>query len=549
MAGKNILFGWAAREKIKNGVDKLANTVKVTLGPKGRNVIIEKKFGAPIIINDGVSIAKEIELPDPEENLGAQLVKEVATQTNDVAGDGTTTATLLTQIIFSEGFKAVAAGYNPMYLKKGIEKAVKVVVEEIKKTSKAIDPKSKKEIGNVAAISANNDYEGVGEHIADAMIKVGKDGVITIEEAKSFNTHIDLVEGMQFDRGYVSPYFATDTEKMTVEMDNPYILIYDKKISVMKELLNILQTIAQEGSSLLIISEDIEGEALATLVLNKLRGTLKVAAVKAPGFGDRRKAMLEDIAILTGAQVISEDKGMKLESATVDMLGKAKKVKIDKENTLIQEGNGKAEDIKGRIEQIKRQIEDSTSDYDKEKLQERLAKLAGGVAVVKVGASTETELKEKKMRFEDALNATKAALEEGILPGGGITFLKIAPKLDSIKPETEEEKVGIAIVKRAMEEPIRQIAVNSGREGAIIVEKVRDNDNFNYGYNAATDKFEDLMKSGIVDPTKVVKTSIEKAASIASLLLTTEAMISEIPEKEKTPPMPGGAPGMGDMMY
>ena len=548
MAGKNILFNWDAREKIKNGVDKLANTVKVTLGPKGRNVIIEKKFGAPVIINDGVSIAKEIELPDPEENLGAQLVKEVATQTNDVAGDGTTTATLLTQIIFSEGFKAVAAGYNPMYLKKGIEKAVKAIVEELKKNSISIDPKSLKEIGNVAAISANNDFEGVGKFIAQAMIKVGKDGVITIE-AKSFNTHIELVEGMQFDRGYVSPYFATNTEKMTIEMDSPYILIFDKKISVMKDLLNILQTVAQEGNSLLIISEDIEGEALATLVLNKLRGTLKIAAVKAPGFGDRRKAMLEDIAILTGAQVISEDKGMKLETATIDMLGKAKKIKIDKENTLIQEGNGKASDIKGRIEQLKRQIDDSTSDYDKEKLQERLAKLAGGVAVIKVGASTETELKEKKMRFEDALNSTKAALEEGILPGGGVTFLRIASKLDSIKTKFVEEKVGIAIVKRALEEPIRQIAINSGKEGAIIVEKVKTNDNFNYGYNAATDKFEDLMKAGIVDPTKVVKTSIEKAASIASLLLTTEVMISEIPEKEKMPPMPGGAPGMGDMMY
>ncbi len=548
MSGKEIKFDFEAREKIKNGVDKLANTVKVTLGPRGRNVIIEKKFGAPVVINDGVTIAKEIELPDPIENLGAQLVKEVATQTNDTAGDGTTTATLLTQIIFNEGLKNVTAGSNPMYIKKGIEKAVNKVVDELRKITKPINEKSEKEIGNVAAISANNDLENVGKYIAEAMVKVGKEGVITIEEAKSIETTIDLVEGMQFDRGYISPYFATNTEKMEVELDDPHILIYDKKISVMKDLINILQEIAQEGSSLLIISEEIEGEALATLVLNKLRGTLKVCAVKAPGFGDRRKAMLEDIAYLTGGEVVSEEKGMKLENVTMKHLGKAKKVKIDKDNTLIQEGAGDIKEIKGRIEQIKKQIEDTTSDYDKEKLQERLAKLAGGVAVIKVGASTETELKEKKARFEDALAATKAALEEGILPGGGVAFIRVIPTLDGLKTDFPEEVIGISIVRRALEEPIRQIAKNAGKEGAIVLEKVMEAKD-NTGYNAATDQYEDLMKAGIVDPTKVAVTAILKASSIAALLLTTEATITEIPEKEKPmPPMPGGGMG-GDMMY
>ena len=548
MSAKHIIFDYDALAKIKGGVDKLANTVKVTLGPRGRNVVIDRKFGSPSIINDGVTIAKEIDLEDPFENMGAQIVKEVATQTNDVAGDGTTTATILTQILFSEGLKNVVAGSSPMYIKKGIHKAVAKIVSELKGMSKAIDPTNEKDISNVAAISANNDLENVGNFIAKAMVKVGKDGVITIEEAKSIETHIDMVEGMQFDRGYISPYFATNTEKMDIEMDSPYILIFDKKISVMKDLINILQTVAQEGSSLLIISEDVEGEALATLVLNKLRGTLKIAAVKAPGFGDRRKAMLEDIAILTGGEVISEDKGMKLESVEIKMLGKAKKVKIDKDNTIIQEGAGSGKEIKARVEQLKRQIDDTTSDYDKEKLQERLAKLSGGVAVIKVGASTEIELKETKARFEDALAATKAALEEGILPGGGVAFLRVRDKLNDVKTKFPEEKIGVEIVRRALEEPIRQIAKNAGQEGAIILDRVLKETGA-VGYNAALDKYEDLMKAGIVDPTKVTVTAIEKAASIAALLLTTDAMITDLPEKDEPQMpmgggMPGGMPGM-----
>ena len=548
MSAKDIIFDYDALEKIKAGVDKLANTVKITLGPRGRNVVIDRKFGSPSIINDGVTIAKEIDLEDPFENMGAQIVKEVATQTNDVAGDGTTTATILTQILFSEGLKNVVAGSSPIYIKKGIHKAVDKIVSELKAMSISIDPTNEKDISNVAAISANNDLENVGKFIARAMVKVGKDGVITIEEAKSIETHIDMVEGMQFDRGYISPYFATNTEKMDIEMESPYILIFDKKISVMKDLINILQTVAQEGSSLLIIAEDVEGEALATLVLNKLRGTLKIAAVKAPGFGDRRKAMLEDIAVLTGGEVISEDKGMKLESVAIEMLGKAKKVKIDKDNTIIQEGAGSGKEIKSRVEQLKRQIDDTTSDYDKEKLQERLAKLSGGVAVIKVGASTEIELKETKARFEDALAATKAALEEGILPGGGVAFLRVRDKLNDVKTKFPEEKIGVEIVRRALEEPIRQIAINAGQEGAIILDRVLKATGA-VGYNAALDKYEDLMKAGIVDPTKVTVTAIEKAASIAALLLTTDAMITDLPEKDESGMpmgggMPGGMPGM-----
>lgn len=543
---KQMKFSHSSRTAMKKGVDELANAVKVTLGPKGRNVVLDKKFGSPLITKDGVTVAKEIELDDPFENMGAQLVKEVATQTNDIAGDGTTTATILTQAIYSEGLKNVTAGSNPMYIKKGIEKAVKSIVKNLKGMSKEIHEKDEKEIGNVAAISANNDYENVGKYIAKAMITAGKDGVITIEEAKSIETHIDQVEGMQFDRGYISPYFATNPEKMNTELEDPYILIYDKKISTMKDVLPVLQPIAEQSQSLLIIAEDVESEALATLVLNRLRGTLKVVAVKAPGFGDKRKAMLEDLAIITGGQVISEDKGMKLETATIDMLGKAKKVKIDKDNTIIQQGAGKKEEIAGRIRQIKNQIEETDSDYDREKLQERLAKLAGGVAVIKVGASTETELKEKKARFEDALAATKAALEEGILPGGGVAFLKARKDLDGIKIKFKEESIGINILKKALEEPIRQIAKNAGQEGAIVLEKVLKGEG-DYGYNAETEKYEDMMKAGIIDPTKVMITAIEKSSSIAALLLTTEAMVAEIPEKESAPAMPqgpGGYPGM-----
>ncbi len=534
---KLIDFDVEARSQLKAGVDKLANAVKVTLGPKGRNVVIDKKFGAPTVTKDGVTVAKEIELEDPVENMGAQMVKEVASKTSDVAGDGTTTATVLAQAIFTEGLKNVTAGANPAHIKRGIEKGVAAVIEEIRKISR--DVQSKTEIAQVGAISANND-RSIGDLIADAMEKVGKDGVITVEEAKSTETELDIVEGMQFDRGYLSPYFVTDPENMEAVLEEPYILIHDKKISTMKDLLPILEKVAQMGKPLLIIAEDVEGEALATLVVNKLRGTLKVAAVKAPGFGDRRKAMLEDIAILTGGRVISEEAGFKLENAQITDLGRAKKVNIDKDNTTIVEGYGKTEDIKGRIQQIKKQIETTTSDYDREKLQERLAKLAGGVAVLRVGAATEVEMKEKKARVEDALHATRAAVEEGIVPGGGTIFLRAQKALDNVKVEGDEA-IGIGILRRALEEPIRQIAENAGVEGSIVVQKVREAKDVNFGYNAETDTYEDLMKAGVIDPTKVARVALENATSVAALLLMTEATIVEKPEpKENTPQMPPG---------
>jgi len=529
-----------ARAALKRGLDMLSDTVKVTLGPKGRNVVIDKKFGAPTITKDGVTVAKEIELEDPVENMGAQMVKEVASKTSDIAGDGTTTATILAQVIFKEGLKNVTAGANPTHLKRGIDKAVAAIIQQIKKMSR--DLPGKIEISQVGAISANND-RAIGDLIADAMEKVGKDGVITVEEAKTMETTLEVVEGMQFDRGYLSPYFVTNAETMETELEDPYILIYDKKISVMKDLLPILEKVAQMGRSFLIIAEEVEGEALATLIVNKLRGTLKVAAVKAPGFGDRRKAMLEDIAILTGGRVISEETGFKLENATIADLGKAKRITIDKDNTTIVEGAGKAEDIKGRINQIKKQIENTTSDYDREKLQERLAKLAGGVAVLNIGAATEVEMKEKKARVEDALHATRAAVEEGIVPGGGVTYLRALPALDKLKL-TGDEAVGVNIIRRALEEPIRQIAENAGVEGSIVVQKVREGQDA-FGYNAETDTYEDLMKAGVIDPTKVTRVALENAASIAGLLLMTEATISDKPEKEKMPPMP--PPGGHDM--
>ncbi|MDQ7054779.1 MAG: chaperonin GroEL [candidate division KSB1 bacterium] len=534
---KLIDFDVEARSQLKAGVDKLANAVKVTLGPKGRNVVIDKKFGAPTVTKDGVTVAKEIELEDPVENMGAQMVKEVASRTSDVAGDGTTTATVLAQAIFTEGLKNVTAGANPAHIKRGIEKGVAAVIEEIRKISR--DVQSKTEIAQVGAISANND-RSIGDLIADAMEKVGKDGVITVEEAKSTETTLEIVEGMQFDRGYLSPYFVTDPENMEAALEEPYILIHDKKISTMKDLLPILEKVAQMGKPLLIIAEDVEGEALATLVVNKLRGTLKVAAVKAPGFGDRRKAMLEDIAILTGGRVISEEAGFKLENAQITDLGRAKKVNIDKDNTTIVEGYGKTEDIKGRIQQIKKQIETTTSDYDREKLQERLAKLAGGVAVLKVGAATEVEMKEKKARVEDALHATRAAVEEGIVPGGGTIFLRAQQALDNVKVDGDEA-IGIGILRRALEEPIRQIAENAGVEGSIVVQKVREAKDVNFGYNAETDTYEDLIKAGVIDPTKVARVALENATSVAALLLMTEATIVEKPEpKENTPQMPPG---------
>jgi len=539
---KLIEYNTTARTKLKVGVDKLADAVKVTLGPKGRNVAIDKKFGSPTITKDGVTVAKEIELEDHFENIGAQMVKEVASKTSDVAGDGTTTATLIAQAIFREGLKSVTAGFNPMAIKRGIDMAVSTVTEEIKKMSKPVSGKG--EISNVGTISANNDRQ-IGDLIAEAMEKVGKDGVITVEESKSAETKLEVVEGMQFDRGYVSPYFVTDPDNMEAVLEDAVILIHDKKISSMKDLLPVLEKVAQQGRPLLIIAEDIEGEALATLVVNKLRGTLKVAAVKAPGFGDRRKAMLEDIGILTGGRVIAEELGFKLENAVISDLGRAKKVTIDKDNTTIVEGAGKKEDIKGRIGQIRKQIDDTTSDYDREKLQERLAKLAGGVAVINVGAATETEMKEKKARVEDALHATRAAVEEGIVPGGGVALLRCISSLDNVKA-AEDEMVGVKIVRRSLEEPIRQIAMNSGVEGSIVVDKVI-NQAGAYGYNAETDKYEDLMKAGVIDPTKVTRTALENAASIAGLLLTTEAVITEKPEEKKAmPPMPGGG-GMGDM--
>jgi len=543
MPAKMLLFDEEARRKILKGVDALAAAVKVTLGPKGRNVILDKKFGAPTITKDGVTVAKEIELEDHFENMGAQMVKEVASKTSDVAGDGTTTATVLAQAIFREGIKNVTAGANPMALKRGIEKAVDAVVDELKKISKPT--KGKKEISQVATISANND-KTIGDLIADAMEKVGKDGVITVEEAKSMDTTLEVVEGMQFDRGYLSPYFVTDPERMEVVLENSLILIHEKKISNLKDLLPILEQIAKMGKPLLVIAEEVEGEALATLVVNKLRGTLSTASVKAPGFGDRRKEMLQDIAVLTGGAVVSEELGIKLENIKLEDLGKAKKVVIDKENTTLIEGAGSQKEIEGRIKQIRAQIEETTSDYDKEKLQERLAKLAGGVAVIKVGAATEIAMKEKKARVEDALNATRAAVEEGIVPGGGVAFLRAAMVIDHLKLKGDE-KVGGDIVRRALEEPIRQIAENAGVEGAIVVQKVREN-NGAYGFNAETESYEDLMASGIIDPTKVTRIALQNASSIASLMITTEALVTEIPEKEKAPSMPhGGGGGMGDM--
>jgi len=542
---KDILFDLEAREKLKAGVDALANAVKVTLGPKGRNVVIGKKFGAPHITKDGVTVAKEIELKDPMENLGAQMVKEVASKTADIAGDGTTTATVLAQAIITAGLKNVAAGANPMDLKRGIDKAVAEVVKNLKKLSKEVGKDASK-IEQIATISANND-ETIGKLISQAMKVVGNDGVITVEEAKGTETEVKTVEGMQFDRGYLSPYFVTNTEKMVTEMENPLILITEKKISSMKELLPILEPVVQAGKGLLIIAEDVDGEALGTLVVNRLRGSLKVAAVKAPGFGDRRKAMLEDIAILTGGQVISEDRGMTLENVTMDMLGQAQKIDIDKDNTTIVNGKGKKDDIKARVNQIRVQIETTTSDYDREKLQERLAKLAGGVAVLYVGAPTEVEMKEKKDRVDDALAATRAAVEEGIVPGGGVALIRAIETLDKLKGANDDETTGIAIVKRAAEEPLRQIIANSGAEGAIIVQKVREGKD-DFGYNARTDKFEKLYAAGVIDPTKVTRIAVENAASIASMLLTTECVIADQPEEANHAAamggMGGGMPGM-----
>ncbi|MEW6015424.1 MAG: chaperonin GroEL [Candidatus Zixiibacteriota bacterium] len=540
---KLIEYDAQAREKLKRGVDKLADAVKVTLGPKGRNVILDKKFGSPTVTKDGVSVAKEIELEDHFENMGAQMLKEVASKTSDVAGDGTTTATVLAQAIYREGIKSVTAGVNPMALKRGIDFAVEKVVGEIRKISQPVAGDLNK-IRQVGTISANND-KGIGDKIAEAMDKVGKDGVITVEESKTIETTLEVVEGMQFDRGYVSPYFVTDADNMEAVLEDALILIHDKKISTMKDLLPILEKVAQMGRPLLIISEDIEGEALATLVVNKLRGTLKVGAVKAPGFGDRRKAMLEDIAVLTGGKVISEELGFKLENTVVSDLGRAKKVVVDKDNTTIVEGAGNTNDIKARIGQIRRQIEETTSDYDREKLQERLAKLAGGVAVINVGAATETEMKEKKARVEDALHATRAAVEEGIVPGGGVVFLRAMKALEGLKM-SDDEMIGVNIIRKALEEPIRQIASNAGVEGSIVVDKViRENGAF--GYNAETGTYEDMIKAGVIDPTKVARTALENAASIGGLLLTTEAIITEKPEEKKAAPaMPGGG-GYGDM--
>ena len=545
MASKIINFDTEARSALKKGVDKLANAVKVTLGPKGRNVVIDKKFGTPTVTKDGVTVAKEVELEDPVENMGAQMVREVASKTSDVAGDGTTTATVLAQAIYAEGIKNVTAGANPMDLKRGIDQAVISVVEGLKKLSKGIDKTSKTEIAQVGSISANND-KLIGELIADAMMKVGTDGVITVEEAKGTETTVDIVEGMQFDRGYLSPYFVTDADTMEAVLEDPYILIYDKKISTMKDLLPILEKVAQAGKTMLIISEDVEGEALATLVVNKLRGTLRIVAVKAPGFGDRRKAMLEDIAVLTAGTVISEEKGYKLENTTVEFLGTAKKIVIDKDNTTIVEGAGKKEEIKKRVNEIKAQIEKTTSDYDKEKLQERLAKLSGGVAVLKIGAATEVEMKEKKARVEDALHATRAAVEEGIVPGGGVAFIRVSGALDKLKGENDDQKIGIEIIKKAIEAPLRQIVENAGIEASVVINEIKKNKD-DYGFNALTEEYQNLIKAGVIDPTKVTRVALENAASVASMLLTTEAVICEKPEKEKPAPMmpPGG--GYGDM--
>lgn len=539
---KEILYSWEARENLKKGVDALANAVKVTLGPKGRNVIIDKKFGAPQITKDGVTVAKEIELQEAVENMGAQMVKEVASKTNDQAGDGTTTATVLAQIIFNHGLKYVTAGANPMDLKRGIDKAVNAVIAELKKNSKEVGENTDK-IKQVATISANNDT-AVGEMIAEAMQKVKKEGVITIEEAKGTDTEVKIVEGMQFDRGYISPYFVTDTEKMEAVYDAPYILLYDKKVSNMKEFLPVLEKVVQTGKPLMVIAEDIESEALATLVVNRLRGSLKIVAVKAPGFGDRRKEMLEDIAILTGGTVISEEKGFKLEDTDLGMLGQAEKITVDKENTTIVSGKGAKANIDGRIAQIKSQIEKTTSDYDREKLQERLAKLAGGVAVIYVGAASEVEMKEKKDRFDDALHATRAAVEEGIIAGGGVAYIRTISSLDGLKAENDDEKFGIEIVRHSLEEPLRQIAQNAGLEGSVVVNKVKEGKGF-FGFNARTEIYEDLMEAGVIDPTKVTRIALENAASIAGMLLTTECVLAEI--KEETPAMPpmggGGMPG------
>jgi chaperonin GroEL len=540
---KEITFDTSARDRLKKGVDKLADAVKVTLGPKGRNVILDKKFGAPSITKDGVSVAKEIELKDAIENMGAQLVKEVASKTADAAGDGTTTATVLTQAIFAHGIKNVAAGANPMDLKRGIDKAVIAIVENLKSQSKPI--KGTQEIEQVATISANSDTE-IGQMIAKAMEKVGKDGVITVEEAKGTETEVKTVEGMQFDRGYLSPYFVTNTEKMEAELDNAYILIYDKKVSSMKELLPILEATAQTGKPLVIIAEEVEGEALATLVVNKIRGALRVAAVKAPGFGDRRKAMLEDIAILTGGKVISEETGMKLEDAKLEFLGRAEKVNIDKDNTTIVNGAGKKADIAGRVSQIRAQIETTTSDYDKEKLQERLAKLSGGVAILYIGAATEVEMKEKKDRVDDALHATRAAVQEGIIPGGGVAYIRAIEALKNVETDNDDQATGVNIVRLALEAPLRTIVENAGQEGSVIVNKVRDGKK-DYGYNASENKFENFFAAGIIDPTKVARLALENAASIAGLLLTTEAVVSDIPEDKPEPAMPHGG-GMGGMM-
>jgi len=534
---KDIIYGDSSRQQILKGVNKLADTVKLTLGPKGRNVVLEKKFGSPTITKDGVTVAKEIELKDKIENLGAQMVKEVASKTSDVAGDGTTTATILAQAIYREGVRNVAAGANPMAIKRGIEKAVDVVVAKLKEMTSPVKGEKSAQVG---AISANNDMS-IGQIIAEAMKKVGKDGVITVEEAKTLETALDVVEGMQFDRGYLSPYFVTDPERMEVILEDAFMLIHEKKISSMKDLLPLLEQIARSGKPLLIIAEDVDGEALATLVVNKLRGTLQVAAVKAPGFGDRRKAMLEDIAVLTGGKAISEDLGIKLENVRMEDLGRAKRVPIDKDNPPIVEGYGTPQKIEARVKQIRVQIEETTSDYDREKLQERLAKLVGGVAVIKVGAATETELKEKKARVEDAMHATKAAVEEGIVPGGGVAFIRALPALENLKL-TGDEKVGVDIIRRALEEPVRQIAFNAGWEGAVVVEKIRGFAELNFGFNAETEVYEDLVKTGVIDPTKVSRTALQNAASIAALLLTTEATVHELPEPEKPamPPMPHG---------
>ena len=546
MAAKEVKFSVEARDKMLRGVDILANAVKVTLGPKGRNVVIDKSFGAPRITKDGVTVAKEIELEDKFENMGAQMVREVASKTNDLAGDGTTTATVLAQAIVKEGAKSVAAGMNPMDLKRGIDLAVETIVADLKKNSKAIT--SNEEVAQVGTISANGDAE-IGKFLANAMKKVGNEGVITVEEAKSLETELDVVEGMQFDRGYISPYFVTNADKMRVEMDDAYILINEKKLSSLQEMLPVLEAVVQSGKPLLIIAEEVEGEALATLVVNKLRGGLKVAAVKAPGFGDRRKAMLQDIAILTGGTAISEDLGIKLESVQLNMLGRAKKVMIDKENTTIVNGAGKKADIEARVAQIKAQIEETTSDYDKEKLQERLAKLAGGVAVIRVGGATEVEVKEKKDRVDDAMHATRAAVEEGVLPGGGVALLRSVKALSRVKPENDDQRTGVEIVRKAIQAPARQIALNAGEDGSVIVGKILEKDTYSFGFDAQSGEYVDMFKKGIIDPTKVVRTALQDAASVASLLITTEAMVAELPKKggAAAPAMPGG--GMGGMDF